>query len=126
MTQKAEFKPPSSHTHASKKANPAAMNSPYAIDDLHHLIGNQAVQRLLAPQVQRKKVINEDLVVEGELSVKNMGWFGKGVIAYDTLAAIGDTHTNNLRVREDAEIVGNANVGGKVRENVPQKKAEDL
>lgn len=77
-----------------------------AILSLQRMVGSQGVQRLLDSRVQRKKVINEDVRIEGSLPVKDHVFSYSDIFGKTGLLTDGNVITKTLRTD------GNVDVGG--------------
>ena len=86
-----------------------------AIVSLQRYLGNSGVQRLLDSQVQRKKVLDEDVQITGSLSVSNDVYSEKDLFARGRVSTGGDVHAKGLWTSGGAAVDGDLVVRGNTR-----------
>ena len=90
----------------SRKAVQPSLLSANAIVALQRYVGNSGVQRLLDHSLQRKKYIDEDVQITGNLSVSNDVFSEKDLMARGKVSTGGNVNAKGLWTSGEAAVDG--------------------
>ena len=107
----AHHRPVSAEPEAGTVQQPSLLSASAVVGLLRH-IGNSGVQRLLDANLQRKKTIDEDVRINGNLSVSGHVFSYDAVYGKQGLLTDHETVTKTLRSDGQADVGGDLYVKG--------------